>query len=240
MKTLREVVTTDAIYMDAKQKRGLEKLDQHPPPGFVTNTNLPCADWAWLQDGKLVAIEEKFSSDLDQSLRARRLQRQFRQMLDQADICLLGLRTESSSFINPAQMYEFAHYTPRHFKRGMSPAAAMLELAKWNNIGGTVFIPHREVYQYMKELRGIIGTQKDNLSILAGNDKTRPKASTPFQRGLKRLFDGVGQGTAEKIESGFIAADTTDLAQAMVQNEKAWRAAGAHKGIIKQLQEYRN
>ena len=233
MKTLRDIITTDDIYMDARQ------VDMPEPPNGFQIAQLPCADWGWRQDDKLIVIEEKKSLDLEDSLRKRRLQRQIRSMMDQADIIYLGLRTHGGM---PRSSQEFAFPVASYSRRGgirnASPTTVMLELAKFTNVGGIVFIPETKVYPYMLELRKALAVQSTNLSILAGTDRKRADDKTPFAKGLRRLFTGLGEMTAAKLEDNFRERGVRSIMDALTCHSALWREAGAHRGIIKQLEEY--
>ena len=228
MKTLREIVTTDSIYVDGRQDVAQEVRETR---GFEV-TGLPCADYAWVTGDKLVAVEEKNPKDLQPSLRARRLPKQLRAMLKEADVVLIGLRTTNSSW--DKSEYSFSN---RHAPKSQ---AIMIELARWNNIGGIVFLPDwpESLPKYLKRLRNAVGATENNLSIIAGSDKRKPTASTPFQRGLKRLFDGVGDATAAKLEASFGERGIHSLKDALPASAGLWKQAGAHRGIIKQLEQY--
>ena len=228
MKTLREIVTTDSIYVDGRQDVAQEVREAR---GFEV-TGLPCADYAWVTGDKLVALEEKKPKDLQTSLQARRLPKQLRAMLKEADVVLIGLRATQSDWDRSEYTFSNRHAPKSH--------AIMIELARWNNIGGIGFLPAwpESLPQYLKRLRNAVGATENNLSIIAGSDKRKPTASTPFQRGLKRLFDGVGDATAAKLESSFIERGIHSLKDALPASAGLWKQAGAHRGIIKQLEQY--
>lgn len=221
MKTLRDVVVNpDTIYIDGRQDYA--KLAQADPHFAVCG--LPVGDVAWIRDGRLYVVEEKKSNDLENSVKGRRLQKQLRRCIAQADYTFLALRTS------------------RTITWGMMSLAltkrTIMEVNKFVRWGHIVFLPagRQDALNAIPTL--ITAVMTDMPSILAGTDE-HPKKETkrlpPFQRAVRRLFDGVGGSLAPKLDRYF----ESDLSRLLSAGESELREAGAHSGIIRQIESLR-
>lgn len=224
--SLRDIVTDSTlIYVDGNQDyASLAKQDGRfhvCKLGWHTGATPRSCDVAWWQDGKLFAMEEKKPGDFDSSLRARRLQRELRGIVDVVDIPILGLRTRLDDYLGVGYYWIDEDWT-------------LLEASKWTLHGLTVFLPpHKnDMLGYLVRLRDAL-TSAGARSILAGTDQKRHVGGSPFQQRVRRLLDGVGPVAAQKLDDYFQG----NFMLAINARPAMWRAAGAHKGIVKQVEE---
>ena len=225
--TLAEIVATDDIYIDGNQDYALEARDtcgfkvaklEWPGPGSC--------DIAWRKRDKLFAVEEKKPLDLTGSLEKRRLQRQLRRLVEACDVPIVGLRcTEPDYAAYEGFCFQTSLWTPEWY---------MLRLAEWQARGLVVFLPHAEVLPYLFRLRSVL--TGEHPVVLAGTDQKRPEGRTPHEKALKRLFDGMGDKTAKKIITYF--GGDSALVDMLAQPLNTWKAAGANKKILAQLEVY--
>ena len=197
------------------------QTDSYPPD--VKRLRLKTGDWLLYNGETLLLVEEKRLSDLKRSWKARRLQRQLRWMLqaNPSGLNILGLRGSGPSTLQET----FWDYLPQELA---------LDLLKWQALGGLVgYLPHspRFLPKVIREWSASLKPGVPLLSILAGRDlDKRPKASSPFEQALMRLFDGVGRVTAEKI-----AARVPSLAAMLNISDEELRAAKIPAKVIEQI-----
>lgn len=216
--TLRDIVRGPDIYVDVHQdyaahlkgKQGfrVELLEWATPEGRAS------ADLAWLHGTTLVGVEEKKSGDLERSIRARRLSRQLKGLLDAADLAVLALRLELPTYT--------------------LGDVDLVELAGWNTYGATVFIPSEPPFKFFTGLRRALG-KGERLRLLAGSDRKRPGADDPpLARAFRRQFTSVGPKLGRQLAAYFKGYG---FAQALNMRPMVWKEAGAHSGILRQLEE---
>jgi hypothetical protein len=196
------------------------RISQQTPGFTVVQMS---ADYAWMSpQGKLILVEEKKPSDLDTSVRLRRLQRQLRTNLQVADIAVLALRCVEDG---RHEQYWFE-----------STGLQLSQLAQWQLWGQMVMLPsgYGEVLEQLTALRSIIGEPHASRGILAGNDKRRPKARNPFDRAVMRLIDGVGPRTARVLRGAW----DSDLLAFMQASDESLLSSGLHRGQLRKLREY--
>jgi ERCC4-type nuclease len=215
---LRDIVLTSDIYVDGNQDYAAALKGVK---GF-TICQLPC-DLAWVdKNGKLVGVEEKKSGDFATSSRSRRLARQLRGIKYEADIPVIGLR------MSPG-LYSDLWSTDIN---------DCLSIAEWAPRGLVLLLPSNpdKMSDFLPRLREAL--EKENVRVLAGNDRKRPTDISPFRQALMRLFTGCGKVTAAKIDTYF-RERRYSLSMALSAPNEMWKKAGAHKGVIKQLEVLR-
>ena len=238
--SLRDIVTDqDLLYIDGNQDyAAAAKLDDRFKVlklGWHTGSTPRSCDVAWWREGKLFAMEEKKPADLAGSLRNRRLNRELRGIVAEADVPVLGLRVLKS--IGEDLECDLVEFWFEDFYAGKNAHWPLLEASKWAAHGLTVFLPAApaDVLGYLVRLRDAL-TSAGARSILAGSDQKRQLGETPFERHVRRLFDGVGPILAAKLDKYF----NGNFMVAINARPMMWRAAGAHKGIVKQVEELQN
>jgi len=227
LKSLRDIVTGPDIYVDGNQDyaRALKGVK-----GF-TVCQLSC-DLAWInKNSKLVGVEEKKAPDFSSSMNGKRsrLPRQLRELIDEVDVPVLALRLDGFSNV---------YWSWDEHGNDME---SMLRLIEWAPRGLLIMLPSliSDMEIFLPLMRSAM--EKENVRILAGSDRKRPKSSSPFQRALMRLFNGCGKKTAARIEDYFKSGKYVaySFQQALAAPNEAWKNAGANKLIIKQLEELR-
>lgn len=229
--SLRDLISTDAIYVDANQSyaadlKGLKGFEVRKLEWPGTDGRRTSCDLAWRYTDMVVGVEEKKPADLSSSIGSRRLQRQLRQLMEACDIVVLALHTKRDYLLGFGEAFDFQDNGKR-----LTADYQMLRLAEWSNVGHTVFIPSLGHRTYLPKLRTAIG-KREGLSILAGTDRVREDGRTPFTTAMRRLFNGMGPALAAKLE----AAYGGDFIKAVTSNPAQWRKVGIHKGIVKQLE----
>jgi hypothetical protein len=224
--SLREIVTDpDLVYVDHAQP---DSSWARTTPGFeiahlrwqVPEGEASC-DYAWLNKGKLWGVEEKRGADLVSSANKRRLQRQLRELVVEVDVPVLALRLDYDPWDGAVLTLELGE-------------GELVRLMRWLSEwpGRTLWLPDSlglsDTLSWART-----GLTSPKLGVLAGTDRKRPKAPTQFQTWLRRLFTGVGAKTATRLESGFKGKT---FAQALKAGPAQWHKAGAHVGIIRQLE----
>ena len=180
--------------------------------------------------GLTVGIEEKKPSDLSNSLRNRRIQRQLRTLEGMVDVPLLGLR-----FINKPSAGDY--FTAQWWQ--LNNLNFSVEMLKWSLRGGMVFLPPNsyEVLTTLKKIRNILQPGQHLLSIVSGSDqKKRVVVANPFRKLVRRLIEGVGPAAAEKLDD-YYGGDAKKL---LSDDAEGWKEAGLHVGQRGALEELLN
>ena len=231
--SLRAIVTDpDLIYVD----HGQVGVTEEAGAGFKVcalrwahEGKARSADYAWWTEGKLFAVEEKRATDLGNSLRNRRLQRELSGLAEEADVPMLALRLERVGWSRDAEVFS---WLPETWGKG----ELGVELGRWLAFGALILLPSSpdRVLFVLKELKDSLRPCPRLFSILSGTDRKRLTGHTPFQRALKRLFTGLQWTVAGKLEVAFYG----NVAAALSAPSQCWKDMGAHRGIIRQLEGY--
>ena len=184
--------------------------------------------------GLTVGIEEKKPSDLSNSIRNRRIQRQLRTLEGMVDIPLLGLR-----FVNDInQPYGAPDYFAAQWWQ-LNNLNFSVEMLKWSLRGGIVLLPSHsyDVLTTLKRIRNILQPGQHLLSIVSGSDqKKRVVEANPFRKLVRRLIDGVGPAAAEKLDD-YYGGNAKKL---LNDDAEGWKDAGLHVGQRGALEELLN
>ena len=166
--------------------------------------------------GLSVGIEEKKAHDLSNSLRSRRLQRQLRRLEAVVDIPVLALRVSGQR----------NSFSPDWWQ--LNNLSLPVELLKWSLRGIVVFLPASEgdALSTLNRIRNVLQPGHHLFSIVAGTDEKRVQESSPFRKLVRRLIDGVGPSSAEKLEEYYEG----NIKALLNDNEDGWKDAGLHAG----------
>lgn len=189
-------------------------------PGVVRRQMPNRMDYAFaLKSGKVVGLESKKLSDLISSHRARRLQRQLRDMFDTVDIPILILRSTGTSWRGLAEFPDL-----------------MLDLVKFQLLGGIIAhapADDASMYEFLGELKATLEGNRNLRTVIAGTDKKKV-TGTKFEARLQRLLDGCGPAMARRLARAF-----PNISAVLMAPETALKEAGATRPVIKQIKEMR-
>ena len=217
------------ILVDSKQAdvRAIVERGRSQVPATVVT--LPVGDYVFVSpSGLLCIVEEKRRGDLATSYRARRLQRQLRNMREHGDaVLVLGLRAGSTDSMSG--LYDWRD------------AEVGVDIMKWQVLGGLVGVLPEDPAATLRTLRdwqGALQPGRHLLSVLAGDDKARraeheTKGLTPTARALSRLIKGVGPTTA----AAWAVVGKEDLLKCLRLTDKQLTKAGLNKTVRAHLKE---
>ena len=239
MKPIREVVTDpDTLYIDTGQdyaaphisggilnfKVERRKLEWEDEPGQRTS-----CDVAWLYGGgDLCMVEEKKAGDFDSSVQARRLQRQLRLDLREADTVIFAARFGARGIGERASYSLGEGWIQKRYS----------DINSWQMHGYVMAVPPSpaQALSVYNDMRTLMQHPNKQLRILAGDDRKRRVADRDATLTfLRRTFKGVGAATAVKIKN-IMTEHKLSLVDLYTRSPQALKSIGITPGIIAQIQ----
>lgn len=198
----------------------------------------PRIDYIFTAGNKVVGVESKKTADLISSWRARRLQRQLREMADVVDVPCLLIRADNSFFRDIKHFPELRN-----------------DLLKFQLLGGYILFgptDDERIPDHLQIVRGCLTGKRNLRTIVSGTD-LRKVRGTKQEIALQKLFRGCGPVMARKLldEFGTVGAilcpvenrvsSTTTRAGSSTSIQtahlKRLRQSGASKSVVQQVKE---
>lgn len=216
-----ELFLEDSIAVDANQ--GVAQYARNYGVPYIVKriptSDRHYADYAFASEsGHSVGVEAKRLRDLVGSYNGRRLQGQLRDLRKAFDISILGIQIEPLR-----HRYDRLHEN------------LWTDLLKWSAIGGIcTLLPDydEDVLTVLRSWRSVLQPTKALYSVVSGEEKKRVEG-TPCEKGLQKLFRGVGPKMSKRIATYF----NQSLYMALYAPPHILRKAGCTSRVIEQIME---
>ncbi len=178
---------------------------------YVVNNN---------EQPKIVGLESKKVGDLISSWRARRLQRQLRNMVETVDIPVLLVR--------PGDEIDFVMLD--------AWPEIQSDLVRFQMMGGYVWLAPYEtehLFEFLGETKSILSGNRNLRTIITGIDKAKPKGNKQ-EAALQAMLKGCGPVMAKKLIGQF-----RTVGRVLQATDTELRKSGATKGVVAQLKRLR-